>query len=182
MEKTKENNDNLLLVKSLIGLLQSSILRLKSEPLFSSIDFTGIESNESVPVRIYDCPHWYNWVENTIVSLLGVKVNLSEKINNRLCGDGVLSFKVLFPILENEGKKIRIEISTHIHLGKPVYKYLYTTDGFSFGQDLLDFYNLKRTIKAIFNNKPILRKNQATGFMQRLNTLSPNFNKKIEEW
>lgn len=168
-------------IPNIIGILHSSIIRLKKDSLFSSVDFSSVEDKESISIRIFGCPHWYNWTEKTITSILGFKTKINEKIEKRISSDETISLHVQFPLIEKEGKSIKIEMSTYMFMNKPVYKYLYTTDNLTFGQKNLDFYNFKKVITAILTNKPISRKNQIGGFMQRLNMLSPNFGKNIED-
>lgn len=163
-----------------IGILQSSIIRLKKNDVFSLIDFSKFEDLNSFMFRVYDCPHWYSWKDKTITSLLGFKVKLTDQIANRLIKNGFLSVKVKFPQMEKEEKSINLEVTTYLYLDKPVYKYVYYTDGFSFGQTNLDFFTLSKNIKAILTNKPLTRRSQINGFMQRLNSLSPNFNKNLD--
>lgn len=163
-----------------IGILQSSIIRLKKSEVFSLIDFSKFEDLDSFAFRIYDCPHWYSWKDKTITSLLGLKVKITDQISNRLIKNGSLSVKIIFPQMEKDGKKINLEVVTYLYLGKPVYKYNYYTEGFCFGQRNLDFFTLCKNIKAILTNKPLTRKSQVNGFMQRLNSLSPNFNKSLD--
>lgn len=162
----------------LMSLLQNSILRLKNDQVFSTLNFKQLEDTESFLFRINECPFWFNWKNKTISSILGNTVKLDDTIAKRLIENGILSAKVSFPKIEHEGKSIKIEVSSYIYLNKPVYKYNYTTGGFSFGQSNLDFFLLCKNIKSLLTNKPLTRKNQLGGFMQRLNSLSPNFTKR----
>ena len=106
--------------------LQTGIIRLKSNPLFNTIDFSSIENKESIALRMFDCPVWFYWATNNIVDILGVKVPLSESVANRLLKCN-LSSSVKYPEIIKEGKKIHISISCYVYLNKPVYKYVYVS-------------------------------------------------------
>ena len=161
--------------------LQAGIIRLKSNPLFNTINFSSIEDKESISLRMFDCPVWFYWATNNIVDILGVKVTLNESVANRLLKYN-LSLSVKYPEIIKDGKKIHISIYCYMYLNKPVYKYIYVTDNLSFSQSNLSYSELIHSVKAIMDNKPITKKVQITGFMNRLNSLSPNFGKSIDEY
>lgn len=163
----------------LIGILQGGLLRLKGNELFSSVNFENIDDKESFVIRIYNCPMWYNWREKSITSILGFKSIIDEKLATRLLKTPI-STSVKFPQIENDGRKINIEIYCYLVYNKPVYKYVYSVDNFSFSQLNLNYSSLLNSIKSLLTNKPITRKSQVGGFMSRLNSLSPNFGKNID--
>lgn len=162
-----------------IGILQTCILKLKKDPIFNCVDFSSIENIESIVLRVYDCPMWYNWKEKTITSILGFKTQLNDSLANRMLKLPV-SLMIKFPEIENDGKKIKINVSCYMYLDKPVYKYSYTTDNLTFSQSNLNHSTLINTMKSLMTNKPITRKTQISGFMNRLNSLSPNFGKTVD--
>ena len=160
-----------------IKKLKEGVLKLKNNNAFSIIDFSQFNNEKSLLFRIHECPHWIDLLSNKITSILGVSVPVTDELSRRLLEKGSISIKVCFPKMEKDGKSIYLDVSTYMYYEKVVYKYTYVTEGFKFGQQNLDYYILCKNVNALLTNKPLTRKNQISGFMQRLNSLSPNFNK-----
>jgi len=175
-ESTRQSDSSVTCFLETIKKIKAGALSLKKKAIFSPLNFSPIENDSSILVKLYDYPCWIDTEKNTLTTFLGNVVSVSEKVANRILYNCQIEINLDYPIIEHNGTQIRIKVGTYFNnLNAVKYKYYYSTGDFLFSMKNLGLKDLEASIDALLKNKPLPKTGaKSNDFMYRLNLLSNN--------